>query len=531
MSVDFFIEMSWKSALIAGAALALASALRSRSAADRATVLRVGVAALLLLPAVSLWLPALQVEWWDAPAAAPVAAAAVAPIPESAFAAPLPTLSSPETTIWDDPTPLVMIAYLAGLLMAMGRLIAGMVTLHRWTAAARETDCPEWRAALERARWSAPSGERLRLLVADEVPSPLSWGWRNPVILIDPDTVDQPEDADAILAHEVAHIARRDWPVLMLSRLAGALFWFNPLVWKLEREVVQQAEEAADCEALDCVEPSRYAETLLSWASANGMLPANSIAPSDGALARRIRAVLDGRLRRRPGGSPWTAMAILACIGIAAPVSALQLVEARPAPPPIALVPAATAAPAPGATAAPPAAPAAAAPATLNQGAPTAITVTAKGLSPKAAPAEPAPAAAPTPAPVAAAAPAAAAAHVQLASLQRPAVRVRVLVPVESLVAMRIHGVDAGYIADLAAIGPAYARLSPEEMIGMRIQGVTARYIRDMLGLGYRHLSPEQLTAMRIHGVTASQGRRAIDKEGRLPSAERLVEMTIHGEL
>ena len=81
------------------------------------------------------------------------------------------------------------------------------------------------------------------------VPSPLSWGWRRPVILIDPDTLAEPDEADAILAHEMAHVARRDWPVLMLTRIAAALFWFNPLVWLLEREVVQQAEEAADCEA------------------------------------------------------------------------------------------------------------------------------------------------------------------------------------------------------------------------------------------------------------------------------------------
>ena len=108
---------------------------------------------------------------------------------------------------------------------------------------------------------------------SDEVHSPLSWGWRHPVILIDPDTLGQPEDAEAILAHEVAHIARRDWPVLMLSRLAATLFWFNPLVWLLEREVVQQAEEAADCEAAERVEPARYAETLLSWAQANAHGP------------------------------------------------------------------------------------------------------------------------------------------------------------------------------------------------------------------------------------------------------------------
>jgi hypothetical protein len=232
-------------------------------------------------------------------------------------------------TIWDDPTPLVLLAYLGGLLMVGSRLLAGLIMLGRWTRSARAPACPIWLDAFERARLAAPNAGRLRLLVSDSVPSPLSWGWLNPVILIDPDTMAEPGEADAILAHEVAHVARRDWPALMVTRLAAALFWFNPLVWLLEREVVQQAEEAADREAALCVEPAHYARTLLTLAQVNGrLIPANGIAPKGGALARRVRAILDRRLRERPAGSKWTAFAALACIGIAAPVAAMQLVQA-----------------------------------------------------------------------------------------------------------------------------------------------------------------------------------------------------------
>ena len=132
--------------------------------------------------------------------------------------------------------------------MVGGRLLAGLFMLGRWTRDARAVTCPEWLAAFERARWrrrwrrAAAAGLRRGALAAE-------LGLAQPVILIDPDTLAEPEEADAILAHEMAHVARRDWPALMLTRIAAALFWFNPLVWLLEREVVQQAEEAADCEA------------------------------------------------------------------------------------------------------------------------------------------------------------------------------------------------------------------------------------------------------------------------------------------
>ena len=363
MDLSFFAEMAWKSALIAGAALALAHALRACSAADRALVLRIGVAMLLALPFIAAWLPALEIVAFAAPE--PASFASLSPEVQRAILAAAPA-AAPEPTIWDDPTPLVILAWLGGVAMVGSRLLAGLWTLRRWTREAREVTCPDWLAAFDRVRWVAEDAEAVRLLASDHVPSPLSWGWLRPVILIDPDTLAQPEDAEAILAHEAAHVARRDWPVLLLSRIAATLFWFNPLVWLLEREIVQQAEEAADLAAAERVEPTRYAETLLTWARASTMVPANSIAPSARALGRRMKAILDRRMRERPTGSAWTAFAILACLGVAAPVAAMQLVAAAPPPPP----PAAEAPPSPSAPAAPTAPEAPPAPA-----APEALTV------------------------------------------------------------------------------------------------------------------------------------------------------------
>lgn len=329
MDISFFAAMAWKSVAIAGAALGLAALLRSRSAADRAAVLRIGVLMLLALPVIALLLPELRIAAFaPAPAVAPTADSFPiidAPLAMAAMVE-VPASSAPGL----DPGIALLVAYLAGLMVAAARFAGGLWTLRAWTKAARPVEDESWTAAFEKMRWAAPSGERLRLMVSGDVPAPLSWGWRRPVILIDPETLSRGEAAEAILAHEVAHVARRDWPALMLSRAASVLFWFNPLVWLLDRQVVQQAEEAADRHAAESVEPLLYAQSLLRWASANAhALPANGIAGRPSALARRVRAVLDTRLRERPSESLWTAAAILACIGIAAPVAAVELVEAR----------------------------------------------------------------------------------------------------------------------------------------------------------------------------------------------------------
>jgi beta-lactamase regulating signal transducer with metallopeptidase domain len=365
MSYDFLLEMAWKSAAISAAALLLVAVLRTRSAVDRSAVLRVGMLLLLALPVISASLPSIVVET-PAPAAPPPAAVKASPAATGLSQAELPSSETMATLSavkaggdWNDPGPLFLLLYLGGVAMVGGRLLAGLVTLRRWTSEAGPVDDPYWQAALDRA----DTGDRqIRLLVSDEASSPLSWGWLRPAILLDRDALRRPEDADAILAHEIAHIVRNDWPVLMLSRVAVTLFWFNPLVWRLDREIVQQAEEAADACAAERVEPARYAQTLLDWARQSAsFVPANAMAGSEPGLSRRVKALLDGRFRRRSSRF-WSLAATVTMIGVAAPVAAVQFVPQAPnaqEPPKAPSAPAAPAAPgnraAPAARAAPPA--------------------------------------------------------------------------------------------------------------------------------------------------------------------------------
>ena len=151
MSFSFFFEMSWKSALIIAAALMLATLLRSRSAADRAAVLRLAVGLLLALPVIAMFLPALQVEMapeeaQPLPFEALLATASGAPM-EIAPLQPVPV------TIWDDPSALIGIAYLGGLLMVALRIAAGLWTLRRWTRPGRR----RWSARARPARGASAS--------------------------------------------------------------------------------------------------------------------------------------------------------------------------------------------------------------------------------------------------------------------------------------------------------------------------------------------------------------------------------------
>src|SRR3546814_20180720 len=97
---------------------------------------------------------------------------------------------------------------------------------------------------------SSPT-RRVSVLVSTELRSPISWGVLRPTIVLSPKAVAAASEAEAIIAHELAHVARLDWAKLLGARVACAVFWFNPLVWMLARESHQLREEAADHAGLE----------------------------------------------------------------------------------------------------------------------------------------------------------------------------------------------------------------------------------------------------------------------------------------
>ena len=131
------------------------------------------------------------------------------------------------------------------LLLLVAMLVAWFA-LARCIGAPNVLVDPSWLAALAMAQRRMGFKHGTALLVSEELRSPVSWGVMRPIILLNEQAVDATAEAEAIIAHELAHVARLDWAKLLIARLACALFWFNPLIWLLARECHQLREEAAD---------------------------------------------------------------------------------------------------------------------------------------------------------------------------------------------------------------------------------------------------------------------------------------------
>ena len=333
--MEFLIPLAVKSLLVAGLTLAILRLARRRSAAERSWVAHIGLAALLALP-LALVLPQIQVTAPTFLTQATEVAAPTAPaapvvkgdgkeVASSATTFPGATASNSEQSIdwgfWAYAVPAALLLLLT--LTALSRLVV-------LKAKANVLVEPRWLSALAHAQRRMGFKHGTALLTSDDLRSPISWGLMRPVILLNSEAADANAEAEAIIAHELAHVANLDWLKLLLARVATSIFWFNPLVWLLAREAHQLREEAADDAVLASdIDDTEYAKLLVGIArhECRGLLiGAHGVAPSRGSLARRIARVLDTNSARSPVARSFALGVFVGAACIAAPLAALTLV-------------------------------------------------------------------------------------------------------------------------------------------------------------------------------------------------------------
>ncbi|RXG89861.1 M56 family metallopeptidase [Bradyrhizobium zhanjiangense] len=126
--------------------------------------------------------------------------------------------------------------------------------------------CLTWRMA----RAAAPM-KGTQLIAADvrisrDVGGPVTFG---STILVPPQFAGwDAKKRLAVLAHEGAHAANRDFYVLLLASLNRAVFWFSPFSWWQLARLAELAEIISDARAIEVIEDRlSYAEILLDFAS------------------------------------------------------------------------------------------------------------------------------------------------------------------------------------------------------------------------------------------------------------------------
>jgi beta-lactamase regulating signal transducer with metallopeptidase domain len=151
--------------------------------------------------------------------------------------------------------------------------------------------------------------------------SPLVWWAGGPVRIVIPKALLDQMDAQDwqwILAHELAHVRRRDHLVRWVEWLACVCFWWNPVVWWAQRNLRAMEEICCDDLVLSRLhpQPRSYADCLLSAVEflARPAVRAPALASeihSGGNLERRFRMIVASKSNR--SRSRWLHRCVLAC--------------------------------------------------------------------------------------------------------------------------------------------------------------------------------------------------------------------------
>ena len=230
--------------------------------------------------------------------------------------------AEPPGSHWTFSWPLVAAAcylLIAGVLLA--QLAVGFFISRRVRHSAHPVGDRRALAALleQSTGWGLATAPELAESPAVAVPVTLG-AW-HPIILLPPAWRDWREAKfQAVLAHELSHVVRKDALTRAMAAIHRGIFWFSPLAWWLERHLAALAEQASDDAALRTVaDRTFYAEVLLGFyhdlQGALGRVRLEGTAMASGKQAqRRVDRILDSSRRlsvglRKPA---WVALALLA---------------------------------------------------------------------------------------------------------------------------------------------------------------------------------------------------------------------------
>ncbi|MCY3842371.1 MAG: M48 family metalloprotease [Acidobacteria bacterium] len=231
---------------------------------------------------------------------------------------------------------------------ALARLALDLRRLRRLKVRARpmpdgvQRRLPLWQSARH-------GGRRAQLAVVEDRVAASVLGFRRPMIVVPRALLDALSDAelDQIVAHEHAHVERRDDWTNLLQRVIAVPFGLHPAVWLIGRWMHRERELAADERvALRTGAPREYARCLARVAEAMAGCAAPALASGAlgcrGVVAQRVAHLVGLGRRRARRPSPWTigaaglvATAVALLVGGRAPE--VELGVGRGAVPPVRL--------------------------------------------------------------------------------------------------------------------------------------------------------------------------------------------------
>jgi beta-lactamase regulating signal transducer with metallopeptidase domain len=209
------------------------------------------------------------------------------------------------TDPWQQAMPGIVLAWFAGAAACSLRLLMGFISAAALRRSRHAPVLTEWQQTLDRLIERMHVSRSVRLLATDRVDTPLVIGWLRPVILAPVGVLSglAPEQVEALLAHELAHVRRHDYLVNILQGIAESLLFYHPAVWWISNQI--RAEREHCCDDLAVAASGDVLVYARALAELESMRPAHfkaALSANDGSLLRRIQRLADPVAAHAPAG-------------------------------------------------------------------------------------------------------------------------------------------------------------------------------------------------------------------------------------
>jgi bla regulator protein BlaR1 len=132
----------------------------------------------------------------------------------------------------------------------------------------------------------------------------------------------QPDQLQAIILHERCHIRRGDNLAAFLHMIVESVFWFHPLVWWIERRLVEERERACDEDVVRLTsDPESYAQSILNvcrFYSASASICVSGVTGAE--LRKRIEDIMKARVFQPLNATRRLVLAVAGALAIGLPV-------------------------------------------------------------------------------------------------------------------------------------------------------------------------------------------------------------------
>ena len=208
--------------------------------------------------------------------------------------------------------------WVIGVLVLSMRLLGGWAYMLVLVRSRSRAASGQWCDTVDLLRKKLGIDRPIQLLETASVEVPVVFGWLRPALLfpVTAFTGLSPDQVEAILIHELAHIRRHDYLVNLLQTVAETLLFYHPAIWWISRRMRVEREYCCDDIASSQSKDTLTYVAALSQLEERRRVALNpAVAAAGGSLLERVRrlcnASVPGSTARRPGLSGLLVMVAL----------------------------------------------------------------------------------------------------------------------------------------------------------------------------------------------------------------------------